>query len=187
MKVKARLAKSAILNRNGLNHLQIAILPPKPEQLGDKKPVCIVFALDRSGSMDDMAVESFVSYDGYPANQRINYIQQPMTPTMWPSSSAGTSNRTYFESGSFSHFKPIPAERSTKINYAQDAIIKFLDLLGPNDKIGIVSFDDIAFVEQEFTNISDQSVKRSVISNVRSISPRGCTNIVKNSKGWGEP
>ncbi|HPU41790.1 MAG TPA: hypothetical protein PKY26_05220 [Acetivibrio clariflavus] len=52
MKIKTKFAKEAILNKNGLNHMQIEVIPPKPDQAVNKKPVCIVFVLDRSGSMD---------------------------------------------------------------------------------------------------------------------------------------
>ena len=55
------------------------------------------------------------------------------------------------------------------MGFAQDSIIKFLDLLGSKDMVGVVSFDDIAIVEQEPTHIKDNKVKDSVIARVRSI------------------
>lgn len=53
MKLHLSLAKSAILNKNGLNHLQAEIVPPKTKKKKEEKPALMVFVLDRSGSMRD--------------------------------------------------------------------------------------------------------------------------------------
>ncbi len=150
MKIKTKFAKEAILNKNGLNHMQIEVIPPKPDLATNKKPVCIVFVLDRSGSMDGLAANEFNN------SLETHFINTDPYGRVW-----------------FGQTR----EKSRKIDYAQDSIIKFLDSLGPDDKIGIVSFDDIAFVEQELTSINDPAVKNAVIRNIRSITPRGCTNI----------
>lgn len=161
MNLKMKFAKEVILNKKGLNHLKIKVTPPTPKQMGKKKPVCIVFALDRSGSMSDLAGEP-------PRLGQSTPVYPNLFAPIQPSSS--------FSSPSYPILYNI-SERSTKMGFAQDSIIKFLDLLGSKDMVGVVSFDDIAIVEQEPTHIKDNKVKDSVIARVRSIQPRGCTNI----------
>lgn len=51
MRIFARLAREAMLNRDGLNHLQVELIPPVAEEGAPSKPVLIVFVIDRSGSM----------------------------------------------------------------------------------------------------------------------------------------
>ncbi|MBS4030720.1 MAG: VWA domain-containing protein [Clostridiales bacterium] len=51
MKISARLAREAMLNRDGLNHLQVELIPPVVEEGAPSKPVLMVFVIDRSGSM----------------------------------------------------------------------------------------------------------------------------------------
>ncbi|NLZ53179.1 MAG: hypothetical protein GX892_08535, partial [Thermoanaerobacteraceae bacterium] len=131
MKLKMKFAKEAVLNKKGLNRLQIEVVPPTPKQVGKKKPVCLVFALDRSGSMSSLASEPPGFGQSTPA---------------YPNIFAPMQTSSTFGSPSFA----IPynaSERNTKMGFAQDSIIKFLDLLGSN-MVGVVSFDDIAIVEQ---------------------------------------
>lgn len=133
MKLRLTLAKEAVLNKNGLNHLQAEIIPPKSKKKKEEKPALIIFALDRSGSMREG-------------------VQGQMPPA------------------------PSPLERADKMTQAISAITKFLSLVTPNDMVGVVSFDDIATVDQNLTHITDHNCN-DVIYNIRRIQPRGCTNI----------
>lgn len=131
MKLSAKFAREAILNKNGLNHLQIELIPPPLEQKAERKPVLMVLVLDRSGSMAEIA--------GAPEGSHIREV-------------------------------------ASKMDYAIDASTKFLTLLTENDLFGVVSFGDIATVDQPLTTISQNNIQ-GVIANTRNIHPRGCTNI----------
>ncbi len=67
-------------------------------------------------------------------------------------------------------------ERATKMNYAASAAIKFLSLLRPTDLFGVVSFDDIASIEQPLTPVNPDN-HRSIANRILQIEPRGTTNI----------
>jgi Ca-activated chloride channel homolog len=131
MKLSAKFAREAILNRNGLNHLRIEVIPPALEQTTKHKPVLMVLVLDRSGSMGGVAAAS-----------------------------EGSQQR----------------EVSCKMDYTTSAATRFITLLRDDDLFGVVSFDDMAVVDQPLTTIS-QSTIQGVIANIKSIRPRGCTNI----------
>lgn len=129
MSVNVQFSREAILNKNGLTHMQVEINPPKEEEKESTKPVLMVIVLDRSGSMG-----------------------------------MGVGHHAF------------GGENSTKMNYAINATIKFTDLLSEKDIIGVVSFDDMAIVEQRLVNVTEGN-KKEIIRNVRNIQPRGCTNI----------
>lgn len=135
MKLSAKFGREAILNKNGLNHLQIELVPPALTQVTDRKPVLMILVLDRSGSMSESATGPV---------------------------------------GGFHRSKH--SESSSKMNYAINASTKFINLLVEPDLFGVVSFDDIATVEQELTTITPCTMK-GIIANIRDIRPRGCTNI----------
>lgn len=68
MKVRGSFAQEAILNRGGLNHLEIELTPPETKRKECKKPVLMVVVLDRSGSMDGFVQtprEDKDFWDGY--------------------------------------------------------------------------------------------------------------------------
>jgi Ca-activated chloride channel homolog len=133
MELNAKFAREAILNRDGVNHLLVEAIPPLPKH-GDRKPVLMIFVIDKSGSMDDI-VDSDL--------QRGRHAKL--------------------------------SERSTKLDYAKNSTIKFLSLLKNDDLFGVVSFDDMAFVEQQLSTTGDNINK--IVSNIRNIETGGCTNI----------
>jgi len=135
MKLIAKFARQAILNRNGLNHLEIELVPPALTQVTERKPILMILVLDRSGSMSESATG--------------------------PVGSLNRSRRS---------------ESSSKMDYAINASTKFINLLMEKDLFGVVSFDDIATVEQALTAITPNTIQ-GVNANIRNIHPRGCTNI----------
>ena len=130
MSVNVLFSREAILNKNGLTHMQVEINPPKAEVKENSKPVLMVIVLDRSGSMG-------MSADSRPV---------------------------------------VAGESATKMDYAINSTIKFTGLLTDKDMIGVVSFDDMAVIEQKLVNVTEAN-KKEIIRNVRNIQPRGCTNI----------
>ncbi|QUH21909.1 vWA domain-containing protein [Alkaliphilus sp. B6464] len=145
MKIKTGFAKEIILNREGLNHMEIELIPPILEVEKDsKKPVLMVLVLDRSASMDG-TVDS---------NGRYNLSY---------SSLSNPKERCYRESES-------------KLSRAKNSAIKFMDLLTEKDLFGVVTFDDLAFTEQELVHITRNN-RNEVMSTIRKITTGGCTNI----------
>lgn len=147
MKINMNLAQSVILNREGINHLRIDVIPPEIKETKTKKPTLLIFVLDKSGSMD---CSVFNDGNGY----RHGY------------------SNTIFGNGVFN-----PKERSrTKMEHAIESTIKVMDLLTPEDLFGVVSFDDYADISQTLTHITSQN-RTTVENNVRSIRTRNSTNI----------
>ena len=136
MKINLSLAKEAILHKNGLNHLQVELIPPKRKQK-QTKPNLMVFVLDRSGSMAGGLSNSYLSVPDARCNE---------------------------------------GENTSKMQQAISAVTKFLSLITPEDLVGVVSFDDIAVVDQPLVHIDDSN-RHQVVANLRQIMPRGCTNI----------
>lgn len=128
MKLKANFTKKAILNKNGLNHLLIEVEPPEPKRKeGNNKPVLILIALDRSGSMNE---------------------------------------KIYSDAN----------ESSSKMDYAIDATIKFMNLLSEKDLFGVISFDHSVFVDQPLTHIHEDN-RQEITKNLLGITPRGATDL----------
>ena len=152
MKINLNFAQSAILNKNGVNHLKVDIIPPIKAQDENQKPVLMILALDKSGSMG-----SPVHYISY--NNRQGYV----------SLINDLLNKKFK--------KPLNVETPrTKMQHAIEATVKFINLLTPNDLFGLVSFDDFADISQPITHITTKN-KTIIENNIRSINKRGCTNI----------
>lgn len=168
MKISAKFAKETILNKNGLNHLQIEVTPPVLEKTGDRKPVLMVFVIDRSGSMSDIVSGNYEP------------IQQLPYPNPYGSGYAPNFFQNNPNYGIRTPFYPIhPNQRrefSSKMDYAVNSTIKFLGLLTNKDMVGIIAYDDIAEVIQPLTTVNGDNTNQ-IASNVRTIIPRGCTNI----------
>jgi len=64
MKLFAKFAREAILNRNGLNHIEIELIPPALTQVTERKPILMILVLDRSGSMSESATGPVGSLNG---------------------------------------------------------------------------------------------------------------------------
>ena len=113
MKINLNFAQSAILNKNGVNHLKVDIIPPIKAQDENQKPVLMILALDKSGSMG-----SPVHYISY--NNRQGYI----------SLNNDLLNKKFG--------KPLNVETPrTKMQHAIEATVKFINLLTPNDLFGL--------------------------------------------------
>lgn len=64
--------------------------------------------------------------------------------------------------------------KKSKLDYAKESIINFLDLMSNNDKVGVISFSDNASIIQE---IAPLSYKDTIISSVNNLCTVGLTNI----------
>lgn len=67
-------------------------------------------------------------------------------------------------------------EVETKLNKAKNSVIKFMDNLNEKDLFGLVSFDDMPFIEQPLVHITNEN-KNKIVNNIRNITAGGCTNI----------
>lgn len=66
MKINMSLAQNGILNREGINHLKIDIIPPETVEINNKKPTLLIFVIDKSGSMGSSIFNSRINYsNGY--------------------------------------------------------------------------------------------------------------------------
>lgn len=172
MKLNAKFAKEAILNKNGLNHLQIELVPsPKEPKEKQRKPVLMIFVIDRSGSMGGIAKSAFVSP---------NSSWKDNSHTWDLGSATLPSDYRIYDNWRFPPypytFASYSQEKSTKMDYAINAVTKFLNLLTEKDLFGVVSFNEIACVDQPLTSPSPHNLS-SIIANIRQIQPKGCTNI----------
>ena len=150
MKVNVSFAQEAILNRGGLNHLKIKLIPPEVKNEKEStKPVLMIVVLDRSGSMSgtvkrqETGLNMVNEYSHYPFN--INSIHSAV-------------------------------EINTKMRQAINSTIKLIQMLSKKDLFGMVAFDDIAVKVQDLTHILPKN-QNLIINNVRDICAGGCTNI----------
>jgi Ca-activated chloride channel family protein len=67
-------------------------------------------------------------------------------------------------------------ETISRIDYAKNAIVKFIDKLGQDDMIGIVSFSNFAKIEQELTEATKEN-KLKIKENIKNTSAMGGTNM----------
>lgn len=150
MKVNVSFAQKAILNRGGLNHLKVEIIPPEIKNKKEStKPVLMVVVLDKSGSMSGTVKRQEVGL-----NIVNGYSHYPFNP-----------NGVH------------PAvEINTKIRQAINSTIKLIQMFSKEDLFGMVAFDDIAVKVQDLTHILPEN-QNLIVNNVRSICAGGCTNI----------
>jgi len=67
-------------------------------------------------------------------------------------------------------------ESISKMDYAKNAIIKFVNELGPNDMIGVISFNNFAKIEQELVEVTKNNLA-SIILNIKNTNATGGTNM----------
>lgn len=67
-------------------------------------------------------------------------------------------------------------ESISKIDYAKNAILKFVNKLGPNDMVGIISFNNFATIEQPLTEVTENNLK-TISNNIKRMRANGGTNI----------
>jgi len=189
MKTRMRFAKEKIMNKDGINHIKLDIIPPKAQEVreNERKKTAIVFLIDASSSMMESVilnnVETNIIYNNpfsaqslyyrpntYTTPEGYTYINTPQigssihSLTHYPSSSAGESTRSKLY------------ERITKIDYAIDATCNFLKMLSPGDMVGVISFNYGPWIEQALTEYKEEKLN-TIAGNIRKITPRGMTNI----------
>lgn len=145
MKINLSFAQEAILNRGGLNHLEIELCPPEIKRKESRKPVLIMIVLDRSGSMGG---------EVKPQDEPFRF---------GACGSSLVSDRPF-------------AEANTKMRQAINSTIKLIQMLSSDDLFGAVAFDDVAVQVQAITHVLPEN-QNTIINNIRSIYPGGCTNI----------
>jgi Ca-activated chloride channel family protein len=150
MKMNVSFAQKAILNKGGLNHLKIEIIPPEIKNKKERtKPVLMIVVLDRSGSMSGTVKRQETGLNmvnGYSHSQfSPNYVHSAI-------------------------------ETNTKMRQAINSTVKLIQMLSKEDLFGLVAFDDIAVKVQDLTHILPEN-QNLIINNVRNIYTGGCTNI----------
>jgi Ca-activated chloride channel family protein len=63
-----------------------------------------------------------------------------------------------------------------KMDFAHKAIQSLINQLTPNDRFGLVTFDDVMETPVEFTTVTNEN-RDSIIARVQAITPRGSTNL----------
>lgn len=161
-----KLAKNGI-TQAGENHLCINLSFPKPRQSKEnKKPVSIIAVIDRSGSMD------LPGYNGSGAN-----LSSISNTIIVSSNSCSQLHPSSLNGGiSLVPSNKITYNQASKLQYAKNALESLVDLMSPEDRLSIVSFDHIAEIVSEplFLKESNKKILKSLINSIYS---RGSTNI----------
>lgn len=150
--MKIMLAKQKMEREEGLNHV-LATLTPKSPTKKIEKPSAFVLIVDESYSM-----EQSVTNEGQP------YMQ----------------GQTFIGNQPFVGNKPFPFHRTekrmTKLDYVKQAAEKFVDSLKDGNKLGIVSFSDIAQLVYPLTDIN-QEERFQMKDRIQRLHVKGNTNI----------
>ena len=128
--------------------------------------------------------------EGIMKNEGINHLYFEVTPSnnvekknlknnvfLFLIDNSGSMNSTYGDvNNSTSTYlnAMLNKKRKSKLDYAKEAIINFLDLMTDNDKVGVISFSDNADIIQEIVSLNH---KDTIISSVNKLCTAGLTNI----------
>jgi Ca-activated chloride channel homolog len=145
VKVTIRPSRRAIGRQGGGVHLMIGAVPPRPPARGKRRPVALVLAIDRSGSM------------GQPAGAHDLVAPSPRMPMLGrPGTGAGDTGR------------------ADKLSFVKAATRRLLDLMHDGDAVALVTFDDQVAVAKPLTVLDDHS-RRALAGAVDRLQAGGST------------
>lgn len=146
------LAKQKMEREEGLNHV-VATITPKPSTKKIDKPSAFVLIVDESYSMEQSVT-----------NEGQSYMQR----------------QTFIGHQTFIGKEPFPFQRAekrmTKLDYVKQAAEKFVDSLKDGNKLGIVSFSDVAQLVYPLTEIN-QTERFQMKDRIQKLHVKGNTNI----------
>lgn len=148
--LKIKLAKNKMENEEGMNHLLVKVKPEKSEKKIEK-PIAFMIVVDASYSMNGL-----INHRGFEH------------PPMF-------SDPNVYYNG-INHLRGKVNEQNTKLDYVKQASERLVDMMKDGDKLGLVSFANLASLDYPLTDLN-KDTRFQLKERIRALKVRGATNI----------